>query len=181
VDAGKRQRLREHGIWLMEEEAYFTQGNFLVITHPEEGYRHIVEKYAAVASVCEPTDPVQSKCWHGARLTAKSVADGKLDPRDPERYEFLPSFQRPPGTPAPTVRVVRRISPFGRLDGPPQPAPGYSDSGLGIGPVGATTGWDPKLQAWMRMRCAAASRPALTVVRDLPSALEPLTVPKPQP
>ena len=87
VTTGKRQRLREHGIWLMEEEAYFTEGNFLVITHPEEGYRHVVDKYSSVASVCEPTDPVQSKCWHGARLTAKSVADGKLDPRDPERYE----------------------------------------------------------------------------------------------
>jgi hypothetical protein len=39
------------------------------------------------ARVCEHTDPVQTKCWHGARLTAKSIADRKLDPRDPESYD----------------------------------------------------------------------------------------------
>lgn len=44
--AGKRQRLREHGLWLMEEESYFTQGNFLHIVDVEKGYQHIVQKYA---------------------------------------------------------------------------------------------------------------------------------------
>eukprot|EP00976_Prorocentrum_cordatum_P117952 1196390-Prorocentrum_minimum.AAC.7 len=47
--AGKRQRLREHGLWLMEDETYFTEGNFLVLTLPEEGYAHIVDKYRPVA------------------------------------------------------------------------------------------------------------------------------------
>jgi hypothetical protein len=48
VNAGKRQRLREHGIWLMEEDSYFTDGNFLHIVDPEEGYKHIIDQYAPV-------------------------------------------------------------------------------------------------------------------------------------
>ena len=48
VYAGKRQRLREHGIWLMEEESYFTDGNFLHVVDPEEGFKHIIDQYAPV-------------------------------------------------------------------------------------------------------------------------------------
>ena len=39
-------------IWLMEEDKYFTEGNYLLITHPEEGYQHIVDKYAPM---CVPS------------------------------------------------------------------------------------------------------------------------------
>mmetsp|Transcript_19097 Transcript_19097/g.26441 ORF Transcript_19097/g.26441 Transcript_19097/m.26441 type:complete len:801 (-) Transcript_19097:47-2449(-) len=84
---GKRQRLREHGIWLMEEESYFTDGDFLAITNAEAGYKHIVHKYAPRARVCKETDPVASKCWHGERLTEDSIREGHLSPRDPEKYQ----------------------------------------------------------------------------------------------
>lgn len=32
----------------MEDDSYFTEGNFLVIKDAPEGYRHIVEQYAPV-------------------------------------------------------------------------------------------------------------------------------------
>ena len=50
TNAGKRQRLREHGIWLMEEESYFTEGNFLHIIDAPEGYAHVIEPYSAYAT-----------------------------------------------------------------------------------------------------------------------------------
>jgi len=82
---GKRQRLREHGLWLMEEESYFTEGNFLALTFPEEGYAHIVDKYRAIAGVCKDTDPIKSKCWHGALLTKHDIETNHISPRDPEK------------------------------------------------------------------------------------------------
>ena len=53
TNEGKHQRLREHGIWLMEEESYCTEGNFLHITDAPEGYARIIRPYSAQPGIEE--------------------------------------------------------------------------------------------------------------------------------
>eukprot|EP00976_Prorocentrum_cordatum_P117953 1196390-Prorocentrum_minimum.AAC.8 len=40
---------------------------------------------AGGAGVCKETDPIKTKCWHGALLTEKDIAENHISRRDPEK------------------------------------------------------------------------------------------------
>ncbi|KAK3239054.1 hypothetical protein CYMTET_50993 [Cymbomonas tetramitiformis] len=80
---GKRQRLRELGMWLMEEDKYFTEGSFLSIVDDHEGIDPIIEPYAKIASFCKESDSVKDKCWHPQELSAADKSARSISDRDP--------------------------------------------------------------------------------------------------
>ncbi|KAG8464626.1 hypothetical protein KFE25_009994 [Diacronema lutheri] len=83
---GKRERLREQGWWLVEDERYFAQeARYVRIAHIDAVYERAVEPFRASAQRCVPAEIAsgrpESACWHPANLVQSDVAIGARDPR----------------------------------------------------------------------------------------------------